>query len=122
MFYRISVPSLAPDQVKEVTKLSLVAITPWTIFLSWQAPEGPSLDDILHYEFTGGIVQNVISKTKDNFLALTRQIQPNSPYGVNIRVVYKSGQVSKQVSANVTTPKARKYMKFHFSIGNIKIY
>ncbi len=102
--------------------MSLVAITPWTIFLSWQAPEGPKLEDILHYEFTGGIVQNVISKTRDNFMALTRQIQPNSPYGVTIRVVYKSGQISKPVSANVTTPNARKYIKLYFSMRNIKMY
>ncbi len=108
MFYRFSVPPLAPEMVKEVTKLGLVAITPWTIFFSWQAPEGPTLDKIRHYELTGCIVKNVISKPKDNFMALTRQIQPNSFYGITIRVVYKSGQISKPVSANVTTPKARK--------------
>ncbi len=99
---------MAPIEIKDITKISLVSITPWSILISWQAPDGIDKNMIDFYSITGSIVIKHISNETYNIIPIMRDVQPSSEYLVNIQAVYRTGQKSGLTTAKTTTPKARK--------------
>ncbi len=103
---------MAPINPKSITTISFVALDPWNLFLTWEAPSGVNLDMIDHYEITGSFVQDYFSNTRYNFIPQSYGVLPNSEYVVSIVVVYKTTQRSNATSVTVTTPKSRKNQFF----------
>ncbi len=100
--------TLGPVDPKKVTTLSFIALGPWNLFLSWEAPSGVKLEDIIRYEITGSFVQEYVSQTRYNFISLAYGVIPSSSYVVVIKVVYRTGEKSDPTSITTSTPRSRK--------------
>ncbi len=111
MYFKIipSATTSAPITPKKVTAISLVALGPWNLFLSWEAPSGVNREYIDRYEITGSFVQEHVSKTRYNFIPLSYGVLPSSSYVVIVRVVYRDGQKSEPISVTASTPRSRKF-------------
>ncbi len=88
--------------------MGLVAIGPWDLLLSWEAPGGVDAKLLKYYEITGSFVDSVPAKTVYNVIPKTKGVLPGSSYIVTMKVVYIDGSKSEAMSLETSTPIDRK--------------
>ncbi len=107
-FLAVLATTFPPITPTKVTQISLIALSPWNLLLSWKIPDGINPSSIIYYEITGSIVADVYSKTVYNMKPISDGVLPSFKYIISMRVIYIDGQASDVVSLSVTTPRARK--------------
>ncbi len=87
-----------------VDKFSVVAVTPWSVLISWQKPIPTAGQVVMNYQLSGDVSKTITSSDKYMFLYHDTGINPGQNVTVTIIVNYNGGGSSDPLTKLIEMP------------------
>ncbi len=110
--YSVIKSSILVGQLTPVSTLTVIPLGPWSVFISWKAPQGKQAL-ISEYYLTGDVTATVPSSgQKYLFYFADKNIEPGADVAVSVFANYINGGKSPYLTTIGTTPIPRKLHQF----------